>query len=119
MSIHWTIHLGIHVARFFWVAIIALFACCLMAYLRHQKISAEELSSVKYLEPRRITGGQDTDTLTGLTMPNLKQPPVCARALIYLYFMYAHAVFRQSRASPQPQTSFQPPAPHALPPPEP
>lgn len=75
MAIHWALHLGIHVARFFWIAIVAIFACCLGAYLRHQKISADELASVKYLEPKRVTHDA-SDQLTGNSISNLNQPPV-------------------------------------------
>ena len=48
-------HAGIHLARYFWLAIVLLFACCIFGYLRHQKVSLEEVASIKYLEPRRVT----------------------------------------------------------------
>ena len=91
MAIHWALHLGIHVARFFWIAIVAIFACCLGAYLRHQKISADELASVKYLEPKRVTHDA-SDQLTGNSISNLNQPPVRLAASFVMQLILLHVV---------------------------
>jgi len=47
------LHAGIHLARYFWVVLVLTFGCCLGKYLRHQKISMQEVANIKYLEPRR------------------------------------------------------------------
>ena len=50
-------HAGIHIARYFWVFIVLIFGCCIGGYLRHQKVSFDEVASIKYLAPRRVTSG--------------------------------------------------------------
>ena len=91
MALHWALHLGIHVARFFWIAIVVVFACCLGAYLRHQKISADELASVKYLEPKRVTDDAASQ-MTGDIISNLNQPPVRLAACLVAQLVLLHAI---------------------------